>query len=142
MRKLDRNAAFGRVTPPEVMAECDRPAHYAQNDRYFDQHDREIVPGQPLKVQVVPEVGQESDRTAEATPISPVQLLAQSGSMPWARFIKEAKRILGPSCPAGKQAVVEALKAAVAGYQQRVEKRIPAAAPGQAASAPPCGNAR
>jgi len=46
--KLDRTRSFGKVTPYWQPPEFDRPAAFEQDGRFFDVHDREIVPGRPL----------------------------------------------------------------------------------------------
>ncbi len=54
MRKLDRSRPFGRVTPPyDGEGAFDRNAFFTQDGVFFDQHDREIVPGLPM-AQIVP----------------------------------------------------------------------------------------
>lgn len=140
MLKLDRDRPFGKFTPPwmgEAGAEFDRPAHYEQDGRNFDQHYREIVPGQPLASEVKAQ-DESVAAAAEEEMLSPAALLAGANTIPWAKFNKEAKRILGATCPAGKAAIVGALQTAIAGYQARQEKRAPAAA---AAVAPSNGAA-
>ena len=47
--KLNRSKPFGTVNPPEIMAGTDRPAVYAQDGKWFDAHDRDIVLGQKLR---------------------------------------------------------------------------------------------
>lgn len=162
MRKLDRSRAFGKITPPYQADDFDRPAFYEQGGALFDQHDREIVPGQPLQ-QIVPHapgpVTKESDPeprhpldhdgdghpggSLPAGPVdpamSPAELLSQADTLPWAQFRKQAKAIFGPNCPANKEAIRIALEEAVAGYEERERVRKARAidtAPHEAAQVP------
>lgn len=160
MRKLDRSRAFGKITPPyDGDGEFDRPAFYNQDGVFFDQHDREIVPGQPLR-QVVPHApgpvtADEEPRhpldhdgdghpggslpAGEVKAMSPYDLLREADSMPWAQFRKQARAILGETCPGTKVDIKRALEEAIEGYeasrQRRAERAIETSEP-KAAPAP------
>lgn len=159
MRKLDRARAFGKITPPYEADDFDRPAFYEQDGAFFDQHDREIVPGQPLQ-QIVPHapgpVTKESDPeprhpldhdgdghpggSLPAGPVdpamSPAELLASADTLPWPQFRKQAKAIFGPECPANKDAIKVALEQAIAGYEASQQRRAERAAAPQQEAAP------
>lgn len=47
--KLNRNRPFGRITPPWQDHDMDRPAFYEQDGKFYDQHDRLIERGKPLR---------------------------------------------------------------------------------------------
>jgi peptidoglycan hydrolase-like protein with peptidoglycan-binding domain len=47
MTKLNRNQPFGEIKPPMQEGAMDRPAHYEQDGKLFDAHDRLIEAGQP-----------------------------------------------------------------------------------------------
>lgn len=103
----------------------DRPAYYEQGGAFFDAHDREIVPGQPLAA----DVDDEPEQDAEVDELlSPADLVAKVDSMPWAKWAAEAKRVLGPGAPRGKPALLEALKEAIQKHAERKSKRAPAVA--------------
>lgn len=152
--RLNRDRPFGKVTPPSVEPGTDRAAFYAQDDKYFDVYDREIVPGVPAPAPSVPIVAApapapvavatetEAPATAPAAPVvTPVltkpkeksiaEVLAglESGALPWAAFRKEAKRILGAACPAAKDATIAALRAAQGNGGKPVEEPQQAPAP-------------
>lgn len=145
MRKLDRSKPFGKITPPwDGDGEFDRPAFYNQGDAFFDQHDREIVPGEPLR-QIVPHVpgpvtADEEPRdpldhdgdgrrggSVPAGPVdramTPYDLLRQADSMPWAKFRKQARAILGETCPGNKVEIKQALEEAIKGYEESQRRR-------------------
>lgn len=163
MRKLDRAFAFGKITPPYQGDDFDRPAFYEQDGVFFDQHDREIVPGQPLP-QIVPHAPRPLTKQDEperhpldhdgdgrpggslpAGPVdpamSPAELLASADTLPWPQFRKQAKAIFGPDCPANKDAIKIALEEAIAGYgasqQRRAERAAAQPQEPQAAPTPP-----
>ena len=47
--KLDRTRSFARIVGElYTPADCDRPAHFQQDHRFFDSQDCEIVSGRPL----------------------------------------------------------------------------------------------
>jgi len=126
MRKLDRSRHFGKISPPYHREDFDRPAFYEQDGIFFDQHDREIIPGQPLQ-QIVPhepgQVTKDEDEKPAEQQMTPGELLRRADTRPWAHFRKEARRILGPSCPASKEEIKVALQNAIAEYQARMEAR-------------------
>jgi hypothetical protein len=123
MRKLDKDEDYGWITPPWRKKEWDRAAHFDQNGRFFDQHGLEIIAGQPLDKVETEEKVKEVVVKAKAVPISPPQLIAAAKTMPWPKFHKEARRILGKDCPSNKAAIVDALQAAIAAYEARQSKR-------------------
>ena len=139
--KLNRSKPFGTVNPPETMPGTDRAAAYAQDGKWFDAHDREIVSGQKLGAEEVAriktEVAQAQAKTEQ--PLSPAELIADANTLPYAVFQREAKRILGDTCPAGKEQIVAALKKAVGEYTERQQKRghKPRAKPDVADADPP-----
>lgn len=139
--RLNRDKPFGKVTPPTIEAGTDRPAFYNQDGRFYDAHDRLIVAGEtappPPSVPVVaqkPAVAEpakeggapaEVAATAEDKPAAPPaadapaadsisKLLAKVRTLPFASFKKQAKALLGDDCPAGKDAIIAALKEAQA----------------------------
>jgi hypothetical protein len=124
MHKLDTTKpdTIGQITPPWQPKDFDRPAHFQQRGRFFDNHGIEIVSGQAGPGENDEPVVVEK-KIAEPAPISPIDLIAAVGSMPWPKFHKEAKRILGKDCPAGKPAIVDALKTAIEAYEARRRKR-------------------
>lgn len=133
MLKLDRSRAFGTITPAWQPDECDRPAYYEQDGKLFDAHDRQIVPGKPLPVE---EVASDEQEAAAKTDVSPYELLRQADVMPWAAFRKNAKAILGDTCPASKADILVALQGAVQHFEQRQQKRkTPKVAEGEQKSA-------
>jgi hypothetical protein len=83
--------------------------------------------------------------TTKAKQTSPeytaADLLAQCDSMPWAMFNNEAKRVLGQTCPAGKDAIIAELRAAAEGAATRAARRSARYGKGEEAapdsSAPP-----
>lgn len=143
MRKLDRKRPFGKISPPYQQENFDRAAFYEQDGRFFDQHDREIVPGIPLAEQLAKvdaAAGTESrhplDHDGDGRPggslpagpvdsaMTPAELLRQADEMPWAQFRKQAKLIFGPTCPASKEDIKRALQEAIAGMQTREKVRM------------------
>lgn len=116
--QLDRTRPFGTVSPPLMEEDFDRPAHYEQDGKLFDAHDRLIIPGEPLPGQAPKKVEAEA---VEVVSVS--ELLATVDSTPWFKWLKQAKAVLGPTCPAGKSSILEALREAQAAYTARQEKR-------------------
>jgi len=154
MQTLDRKRPYGTITPPwnGDNDEFDRPVKYDQDGKLFDIHGLEVVRGNPAKVKrvaapVVEEapVDNEDDDDIEtdapapvaaapvappAAPIpSPADLLARAPTMAYAKLTKEAKRVLGPACPAGKPAIIAALEAAAKVYAVPTPPPAPPAAP-------------
>ena len=139
MLKLDRSKPFGLISPPwhgdEGGPLLDRPAHYDQAGHLFDAHGREIVPGQPLveesrrvvpASEVLPPLAPpptNGETAATEASMTPAQVLAQADSLSFAILRKEAKRILGPTCPGNKIGIKAALEAAIAAYQEKQTKR-------------------
>lgn len=133
MQKLDRSRDFGTVSPPWQPDNCDRPAHYEQEGRLYDAHDRLIEPGKPAPAgpatakAIAAEAVQAED---EEVGLSPAQLVAQADTLPYGAFRKQAKVILGETCPSGKVAILAALNAAIEAYNARVAaRRGPSPAP-------------
>lgn len=117
MLKLDAKQPFGTIHPPLTEAGFDRPAHFEQGNKYFDQHGRQIVAGQPL-----PDAAPPVDANIGATvrpAYTPTELIVHADTIPWAEFAHDAKLILGAKCPAGKEAIVVALRKAVAGFEEK-----------------------
>ncbi len=151
MYKLNRSKPFGTVNPPEIMPGTDRPAVYAQDGKWFDAHDRDIVPGQKLRseettrtkveaeLRSVTGVLEVSALAETEQPLAPAELIADANTLPYAVFQREAKRILGDTCPGGKEQIVAALKKAVGEYTERQQKRghKPRAKPDVADADPP-----
>jgi hypothetical protein len=119
MNMLNRSKDFGKIAPPFQADDFDRPAYYEQGGKFFDAHDREIEPGKPLAVEE-PEPDVDED---DSSPIPATELLAQLDTMPWNQFAAEAKKILGPECPRGKQAITVALEQAIEAYEKRKTSR-------------------
>lgn len=139
--KLNRSKPFGTVNPPEIMAGTDRPAVYAQDGKWFDAHDRDIVLGQKLRPEETAGINTEVAQAETERPyLSPAELIADANTLPYAVFQREAKRILGDTCPAGKEQIIAALKKAVGEYIERQQKRgnkKPRAKPDVADADPP-----
>jgi hypothetical protein len=118
MKMLDRTRDFGRISPPWTPDGCDRPAHYEQAGLLFDNYDRQVEPG--VAAPPIEATEEEHDPDEQMTPS---QLIQGKDILPWALFLREAKRILGKTCPPGKEAIVQALQKALAGYQDRQARR-------------------
>lgn len=135
MQKLDRSRpdSIGTVSPPWQPDDCDRPAHYEQDGRLYDAHDRLIEPGKPAPKETVAAMPVAAAVDAEPDAedgLSPAQLVAQADTLPYGTFRKRAKEILGETCPSGKVAIVAALNAAIEAYAARVAaRRGPSPAP-------------
>ena len=143
---LENSPDVGKVTPTGWRGdndEFDRAACYHYDGKFFDAHGIEIVPGKNLKRAAAPpppppveepDEGEEIEEQAAAprnesevrsvappvtksAPISPAELLERADSMAFAKFAAAAKSILGPTCPAGKQAIVAALRETIAGHE-------------------------
>lgn len=121
--RLDRSKAYGKITPPLLEPEFDRPAYFEQNGKLFDAHERLIEPGQPLE-EPEQDDGIGDDGLTDVPDVMPAtQLLADADVMPWARFRAQAKAILGDTCPADKNSIKAALREAIAKVQERQGKR-------------------
>ena len=109
MRKLDRQRDFGKIVgltfiPPGG----DRPALYQQDDRYFDNNDREIEPGVPLAAARARRRQADEHKAA-------AELLAHADKMQPAIFKSMARIVLNAkTCPSKKGDIVAALEAMVA----------------------------
>lgn len=139
---------LGQMCPPWTPPGCDRAAHYAgPGETYYDAHYRLIEPGKPLKVAApsTPHVDTDVDQTnytparaelgsaetqldietviAQPDPYTAASLLDAVDSIAWPLLQKEAKRILGATCPAGKSNIINALSKAVAGYSKQKAKQ-------------------
>jgi len=124
---FNKSKPFGSITPPYQPPDCDRPAFFEQEGRLYDASHREIIAGKPAAVEQpappapapAPVAAPVADAAAApapaaAAPAAPKQLtagdlIANVGSIPWAKWLKEAKRVLGKGCPAGKEAILAAL---------------------------------
>jgi hypothetical protein len=147
---LEKDPDVGKFRPPwrGDSGEFDRAAFYQFDGKLFDAHGIEIVPGKKLKRAAAPPPpppveepdGEEIEEQAAAprnesevrpvtppvtksAPISPAELLERAGTMAFAKFAAEAKRILGRTCPTGKQAIIAALREAIAEYKEQQAKR-------------------
>jgi hypothetical protein len=123
MRTINERLPYGYITPPHQGAGFDRPAYYSQvidgREVFFDAHAREIIPGQSGTASVpTPAPAREVERQ-----YSPAELIANVGQIPWSAWEKEAKRVLGPTAPAGRDALVSALQAAINAYAEKQQKR-------------------
>ena len=150
--RLDRSRPFGTISPPWSgdNDELPRPAAYEQDGRLFDAHDGEIVLGKQPKKKAAPpppppvedEIDEDDDERDEAeavpqaaapepeeepepiaAPMSPRELLERADRIAFSKFVMEAKRILGPTCPKGKEAIKIALQEAIAAFEARQAKR-------------------
>ena len=140
--KLNRNKPFGKVSPPMVIAGMyDRPACFEQDGVLFDAHDVAIVPGvetdtgpieddkhaavqPPVTPAPVPTPKAETEEQA----MSVGTLLAAVDAMPYQTWARHARAILGPTCPAGKKAIIAALEEAKKNYENKQAKRAQFAA--------------
>lgn len=115
--KLDRSKPFGKIAGDLFIPEgCDRPAAYEQDGMFFDAHDRLIEAGK--SVSIVP-----NEDDDEQLPTNVADLLRAADTLHHNAFKKAAKAVLGPTCPAGKAAIIEALRAAQGELEARAEKR-------------------
>lgn len=128
--KMNRNSPFGKISPAMMEGEMDRPAHYEQDGKLFDAHDRWIEPGKPLVVAKTAAPRVDVAAAVEAIPAS--RLLEQADTMAWSKFRLQAKKILGETCPGDKEGIKAALAAGIAFVQAREEKRAPPAQADQA----------
>lgn len=122
--KLDRSRPFGKVSPPMIIDGAhDRPACYEQDGKLFDAHDLCIVAGAvaPIEQSVVtPEPVRAPE--PEVT-LGVKELIATANAMPYQTWARHARAVLGESCPSGKKAILAALEAAQAAYDDKQAKR-------------------
>lgn len=145
MLQLDKSRSHGTVHPPRAEPNCDREVHYEQDGAMFDQFGRQVVPGRRLESHPNPISQAAAHREREQGPVSyddglseqtivrepgdanaPMTvgtLLELSATMPWSGFLKQAKQVLGPECPTSKEAIVDALHAAVKKHAERATKK-------------------
>jgi hypothetical protein len=146
MLKLDRKAPFGTISPPYHAEGCDRPAHYDQGGRLYDNHDRLIEPGKPARSEVTvdapapvaapaPRVRKNAvDPLIKKRQEAAVALIKQEKSIPWLKFRNEARHILGAEVVTNalkKEEVVALVRKAAGG------KMPPDVAPGAAPAPEP-----
>jgi hypothetical protein len=124
--RFDRTKPHGMITPPCMFPGFDRPAVYDQDGQFFDAHGVHLVKGQPAEQSTRPVQEITTKEDAADRTYSPVELLAAVEDIPWALFQREAKRILGPACPAGKAPIIAALKKAISGYEAKETRRAKA----------------
>jgi len=118
MRRLDGKRAFGTVMPPLQMPGCDRLVAFEQSGQYFDIHQRQVVPGQPLNPddeaahQVdddrAHETGVEESSSDYTMPLS--ELIAQAPAMVFNRFKMLAREFLGDNIHRTRQQISTQLK--------------------------------
>lgn len=120
MKTLNRMKEFGKIAPPWVGEGFDRPACYQQGDDFFDAHDRQIIPGQPLKAAEIEPEEVVEDGTV---PTSVAELAAQVDTMSWPKWSAAVKNVLGPACPRGKAAMLGALQEAIKEHGERQSNR-------------------
>lgn len=139
MLLLDKSKPFGEYHPPAHEPGCDRPAHYDQDGHMFDAHGRQIIPGVPLNGGDFCDPGHDIGRPDVVEPTAPQgeppidepailsanDLIGFANSMSWPAFQKEAKRILGPGCPASKQQIIDALEKAIATFAAKKQAKRP-----------------
>ena len=127
MLKLDRSKPFGKVSPPLILENVDRPACYEQNGVLFDAHDIAVLGGSSP-----PAAERQAAPIADAneTPMSVEALIAAADEMPYQTWAKQARVVLGPTCPSGKKAILLGLEEARSAYLDRQARRSapPAAA--------------
>jgi hypothetical protein len=130
--RFDRTKPHGTINPPCLFPGYDRPAVYDQDGHLFDAHGVHLVKGQPAEQSSRPVQEIVTAEDAANRTYTPLELLAAVEEIPWALFQREAKRILGPACPAGKTPIVEALKKAISGYEAKETRRAKAGAKSKA----------
>jgi hypothetical protein len=122
MQKLDRSRDFGVITPAYIDTDTmDRPAVTSQDGKLFDVYDNEIVSGVPGPAVVDPPTNKDNP-SPRRLPVS--ELIANAHTMPWAEFKRQAKAILGNTCPASKEQIITTLSKAQAEYDERKSRRI------------------
>lgn len=139
--RIDETKPYGKVCSGHELAEefdLDRTPFYEQDGMLFDSRKRAIIKGQRIEPDPPPapvertDDGRAAPGDAEAI-VSPIELIRRAGELPWPTFRKRAKAILGDTCPQSKAAILEALKAALQEYEQRLTLRRSANAPAPAA---------
>jgi hypothetical protein len=120
MKTLNRTKDFGRIAPPWMGNGFDRPAYFQQGEDFFDAHDRQIIPGQPIVV----EADEPDDEGSEdSEQISAGELVALAETMSWPKWAAAVKKVLGPDSPRGKAAMLAALQEALQKHGERQSKR-------------------
>lgn len=137
--KLNRKKEFGTISPPWQPEDCDRAAHYEQDGKLFDAHDRQIVPGvaavhtapEPIIAQddepaPAAEARQDQPAPEPETPINTAEeLLAQADGMHWSALKRQAQEIFGNAIifkrGGGKQGIIDSIKNAMTAQEQGVE---------------------
>lgn len=123
-------AGKARQVVPAVKAEADRSLPPTAKKRAQEAKQAEVI--------ATAEKQAETKAVTEAhmgESMSAAQLLSEVKIIPWAKFSKEAKRILGPKCPGGKDAILAALRKASAGAHDRAQRRSERFGKGQPAEA-------
>ncbi len=136
--KLDRSKPFGKVSPPMILhGLTDRPACFEQNGLLFDAHDNHISADYDAGVPADPSVPPPSKPDVPQAPTPPAasvqppaetmlsvdRLLSEVDSMPYQTWARHARATLGPTCPAGKKAILAALEEAKKVYEEKQAKR-------------------
>lgn len=124
MLRIDvKRKDVGKITPSYHPDEFDRPAHYEWQNKFFDAHGREIVPGQPLVEEASDAVdGAEDEAPAADGKQLAAYLIENANSLPWGQFKADAQSLLGASCPKNKPGILARLQALVEGREVRVVK--------------------
>lgn len=106
MLKLNKSRSFGKISGEIFIPDgCDRPAHYEQDGKFFDAHEREIVAGETIKDYDA----DRDDGAAIPADLTVAGLLRESELLPWRKFQRYAQHVLGDECPATKMAIIEKL---------------------------------
>lgn len=116
--RFDKKRPYGKIAPPMTIDGYDLPAMYEQDGRLFDAYGYECKPGASRARDA-----EADDDTTTDGPMSVDALLRDADTMQYARLLKHAKQILGPTCPNGKQPIIAALREAKAAYEQRQATR-------------------
>jgi hypothetical protein len=122
--RLNRSAPFGKISPPSDGEDFspplpfDRPAHFEQAGRFFDVHGREIVPGEPLDPEDIPD-GNAADVVLASRGSTPAELIAQVDSLPFPRWRRAAETLLGKGCPRSRDQILARLQLLAKGVEPR-----------------------
>jgi hypothetical protein len=125
---LDKKKAYGTISPPCIPPghQFDRPAHYQQDERFFDGEGIEIIPGEPKpkkppkpvsprKADVAPNGSATAPTDADSI-MSPFELLQRHNQLPLNKLRQRAEVILGSlnlPCPERRADILEALLNAI-----------------------------